>query len=720
MSISLDRSTKSIEKTPAYRADIQGLRAIAVVVVIADHLFGWPSGGFIGVDVFFVISGFLITGLMLREHERTGQISWVGFYKRRVRRIVPAASVCLIVVVAASYFVYLTARFESVKDDAIWSFFFMSNWHFATIGTDYLGADGPVSPLQHFWSLAVEEQFYIVWPVMLILVLGVVGRPLRVRGRSANKALAVVIGVIVAASFAWSVWDTEVAPTWAYFSTFTRGWELAVGALLAVAASRLAMVPASVRPLMSLGGLALIIVSLFVINTKSTFPGPWAALPVVGAALVLSAGVGQQPRYGWVLTNPASVYVGRISYSLYLWHFPVIVMLGAFFAEGSVEYYWWAIGAMSLLAVASFHLVETPARAGRKPDLHSSHRTSRSKWRAAGFTALGVWTLCTLAAVVIALQQNPAAISTASPSSAAPPTVQPVLAGTVIGGVAQTQLSGEIDAALNASAWPTDLYPALNALGRPAMSPEWMKDGCLSGEQSSLEDPVANSERCVYGDPNATKNAVLLGDSVGISYLPGIRAALVPAGYRVHVLTMAQCPVAALTVEKADGSVFEACDEFRQWATDRTIAMAPDLVIVAESLNTLRRLPGDPPTEGGVPQWADAMKVSLTKLSSQRRVVFLAPPPESFHLDDCLTTNSVPSDCISQPGSLYEEFAAAAAHLVPSTGTAFHYIDTQPWFCSAERCPELVANNAVFADQSHLTAAYAQRLGPVLAATLIG
>ena len=718
MSIRLDHPTKSSVKPATYRADIQGLRAVAVIAVILDHLFGWPAGGFIGVDVFFVISGFLITGLMLREHQKTGRISWLGFYGRRVRRIMPAATVCLVVVVAASYLVYLTARFDSIKDDAIWSFFFMSNWHFAAVGTDYLGADGPVSPLQHFWSLAVEEQFYIVWPVILILVLGTFGRPLRVRGHSANKALVVVVGVIVLASFAWAVWNTEAAPTWAYFSTFTRGWELAVGALLAVAAARLAKIPASIRPAMSVGGLALIAASLLVINTNSPFPGPWAALPVAGAAMVLSAGVGEQPRYAWVLTNPASVYLGKISYSLYLWHFPAIVMLTAFVAEGTLDYYLWAIVTMAVLAVASFHLVETPARVGRRPVHQSSKRARVTKLRAAGFTALGMLTVCTLVVAVYALQQTPAPVLYPTTAAVTESTVRPVAPESVVGGVAQIQLTADIDAALSATAWPADLTPALDALGRPAMSPEWMNDGCLSGEQRSQEDPQANSERCVYGDPNATKNAVLLGDSVAISYLPGIRTALEPAGYRIHVMTMAQCPVATVTVDKVDGSAFEACDSFRQWAIDRTNTMAPDLVLVAESINTLRRLPGDPQVGASVPLWADAMKVSLGKLTNPRNVTFLPGPPEAFHLSDCLTATSRPSDCISNPGDTYDDFTNAAATLVPAMGAAFHYVDTQPWFCTAERCPELVGNNTVLADQSHLTAAFAQRLGPVMAATL--
>ena len=298
-----------------FRPDIQGLRAVAVVVVILDHLFGWPSGGFIGVDVFFVISGFLITGLMLREHQKTGRISWVGFYERRVRRIVPAATACLVVVVAASYLVYRTARFEGIRTDAIWSFLFASNWHYAEQGTDYLQANGPVSPLQHFWSLSVEEQFYIVWPALLIVVLGFLGRKLRIRGRSVTRLLILVMTGVVAASFAWAMMETVDSPTWAYFSTFSRGWELAAGALLATCSARITAMPEWLRPLLSWAGLGLIVACLFLITTTSAFPAPWAALPVMGAVLVLAAGIGGQPRYVWALTNPVSVYVGKISYS---------------------------------------------------------------------------------------------------------------------------------------------------------------------------------------------------------------------------------------------------------------------------------------------------------------------------------------------------------------------------------------------------------------------
>ena len=147
---------------PRFRPDIQGLRAVAVLAVVANHLFGFPAGGFIGVDVFFVISGFLITGQLFREHHKQGRISFADFYRRRVRRIFPISTVVIIVTVAASFVIYLTARAQTVAVDGIWALFFAGNWHFAFLGTDYWANTGSISPLQHYWSLAVEEQFYLV------------------------------------------------------------------------------------------------------------------------------------------------------------------------------------------------------------------------------------------------------------------------------------------------------------------------------------------------------------------------------------------------------------------------------------------------------------------------------------------------------------------------------------------------------------------------------
>ncbi|WP_243667932.1 acyltransferase family protein [Clavibacter michiganensis] len=243
-----------------FRPDVEGLRALAVVAVIVDHLFDWPSGGFVGVDVFFVISGFLITGLLLKEYERTKTISFLDFYKRRVRRIMPAALLVLVVSTAVSFLVFNVVRAQASLWDAVWSALFVSNWHFASAGTDYFASDGPISPFRHYWSLSVEEQFYLVWPVLIFLVITFARRRTpknRVkRARLFTQTIGITVGVLIVASLAWGFYETSARPTVAYFSTFSRAWELGIGALLAIFAARLATLPAAIRPVLGYVGLA--------------------------------------------------------------------------------------------------------------------------------------------------------------------------------------------------------------------------------------------------------------------------------------------------------------------------------------------------------------------------------------------------------------------------------------------------------------------------------
>jgi peptidoglycan/LPS O-acetylase OafA/YrhL len=263
-----------VEPRRAARLDIQGLRGLAVVAVVADHVWGQPRGGFIGVDVFFVVSGFLITRLLLKERARSGRISLADFYRRRARRILPVATLVIVVTVVAAYAVLNAARGRTVATDGVWALGFASNWHFAVIGTDYWQL-GATSPLQHYWSLAVEEQFYVAWPWVLAALLLVASR----RPRLLMPAMVAVVLV----SFGYSLWHTQVQPTWAYFGTFDRAWELAVGAALAVATTRGWRLPHRIEPLAGWVGLAGIVLSVVVVTPESAFPAPWAALPVSSA-----------------------------------------------------------------------------------------------------------------------------------------------------------------------------------------------------------------------------------------------------------------------------------------------------------------------------------------------------------------------------------------------------------------------------------------------------
>jgi peptidoglycan/LPS O-acetylase OafA/YrhL len=717
-------------KADRFRPDIQGLRAVAVVAVILDHLFSWPSGGFVGVDVFFVISGFLITGLMLREHERTGRISWIGFYRRRVRRILPAATVCLVVTVAAAYFLYRAARFDAVLGDAIWAFFFASNWHFAAVGTDYLQATGPISPLQHYWSLAVEEQFYIVWPILVVVVLGVLGRPLLTRGRSARKLLGAAMGAVVVASFAWAMWETANEPTWAYFSTFARGWELAAGAVLALAMKRLGRLPASLRSVLSWVGTLMIVVSLFVITPESSFPGPWAALPVLGAAAVIAAGVGGTPRYAGLLTNRVSVHVGTISYSLYLWHFPVIVLLEALMPAGTIEYVLLSLAAMAVLSVASFHLVEEPVRrsgwlesAETKASKHAQRHAHRRRGGGRSIeysrkrngvvlkTTMSVLTAVTAVVVVKALQVPTVDVAAADTFSAAP-SQTPAAA---VPGVSEAQRSrtAEIVSALAAAQWP-DLTPSLDELGYSSRVSEWVTDGCLAaGDPATVAAyQERSSTRCTYGDPQATKTAVLLGDSVAISYAPAIRKAL--PGWRVVIMAMEQCPLADVQVNKGDGSPHAACPAFREWTFSRVTELRPDLVLTSAQSGTWNRIGDKSTTEAAkIAEWTAGMNRSLTRLApSVGETIVLSPPPGSKNLQDCATTASTPVDCQKSLGDWHQRRVLPDAKAVTVEGS--RYVDVQDWFCANQACPAFIGAAPTYMDGGHLTQPAAEALAPLM------
>ena len=308
-----------------FRPDIEGMRAIAVGLVLLFHSYGKPfTGGFAGVDVFFVISGFLITGLLLHEQVKDGRISIWRFYARRVRRILPASTLTVLATIAAGYQLLGFISGNEIADDAKWTAVFAANFHFALIGTDYLGSQLPPSPLQHMWSLGVEEQFYLLWP-SLFLLLAVIAR--RSRRRNVSGVLATSLLVVIGASLAWSAVETSSNATWAYFSPLTRAWELALGALIAVIGPAASRLSAWVHQVAALSGLAGIMVSALTLTASMPYPGWPVAIPVVSSALLIWAGCGN-PRtaIGRALSVRPMQWVGARSYSLYLWHWPILII----------------------------------------------------------------------------------------------------------------------------------------------------------------------------------------------------------------------------------------------------------------------------------------------------------------------------------------------------------------------------------------------------------
>ena len=343
------------------RLDLQGLRALAVLAVIACSFWDNTFGGFVGIDVFFVLSGFLVTASLLRagKHSKTMEVG--HFLWGRVLRILPAATVVLLLTYAASLLVFSPGRTDQIGIDALLAAVFTANFHFAALGADPFAGPMSASPLQHYWALAVGEQFWLVWP-LLVLTAAMIAAALAWSQARKTALVAATAGLLTIASLAWSLGVSASSPDWAYFSTFTRLWELSVGALLAAAAGVLARTPVLIKPVLSWAGLAIIVASVFVISESTAgYPGPWALLPVVGTALAIAAGIGDEPMLQPLLRNRVSTYIGDLAFSLFLVHWPVIVLLSPLMHR-SIYFYATTVSLTVGLALLLHHLIEKPLR----------------------------------------------------------------------------------------------------------------------------------------------------------------------------------------------------------------------------------------------------------------------------------------------------------------------------------------------------------------------
>ncbi len=362
-------------RSSSFRPDIEGLRALAIIPVLIFHaheflsptatgplglvstVLGWVPGGYLGVDVFFVISGFLITGLLVREGETTGRVHFGRFYARRARRILPAATLTLLVTLVASYLILPAARAASTAVDVLWAALFNADVHFANSGIDYMGVATDPSPVLHFWSLNDEEKFYVVWPVVL-LVATVIAH--RVSRRHLRPALFVALSLLAIPSLLWSQHLVSTGDTSAYFSAFSRAFELAAGGLLAISMPAVLRAPRAARVVGAIVGFLVVVWCMATYTTLTPFPG-LAALPVViGTVLVMAGHESGIVSRG--LSTAVPRWFGRISYSLYLWHWPVLVLGAALTATGLMTVKQAVLGMIVsvLLAWGSYWVIEQP------------------------------------------------------------------------------------------------------------------------------------------------------------------------------------------------------------------------------------------------------------------------------------------------------------------------------------------------------------------------
>lgn len=662
---------------------------VAVVVVVLDHLVGWPPGGFVGVDVFFVISGFLITGLLLREHERTGTISFWGFYKRRIKRIIPVAVVATALTVGAAWFLFNRARFSSTLSDGLYATLFTANWHMAAVGTDYFRAEAAVSPLQHYWSLSVEEQFYFVWPWLMLLIFVVTARLTTWSRRRARTTAGVVMLVITVTSFAWSLYETSTSPTWAYFSTFSRTWELGIGALIAVFAATFARIPGLVRPLVAWIGVAGIVASLLVITGESAFPAPWAALPVVSTALVIIAGTGGEQRFLWPLTNRVSRYVGDISYSMYIWHWPIIVFGLALGGDGPLTVAVLAV-LVVLASVYSYHLLEDPIRTSSWLDHQPRLRRSNvprvgmtTVQKALAVSLLGVVTVGVIGAALVRVQPT----RSATVADHAPPSATP---GATEGAAPSTTpqldaLHGELAVALTATEWPT-LTPTMDE----AMAARQAPDDVMACGFSTYDEA-----RCTFGDPAAAQTAVVVGNSISMTFVRPLQLALADSGWKVVSYGMFGCPFADYSIAEVPEGV-DGCAERPDAAVEAINRLSPGAVFVI----------GARPVDAAVAQ--------LRKITVPTRIVYLPPPPQGANVTACYAPISAPADCVTELDDGWDRYEAAIAAQVEGV-----MLPTADWFCVQGSCPSFAGTTPTKRDLGHMTIQYGERIAPVIREAMI-
>ena len=686
----------------AHRDDVQGLRAIAVLTVIASHAsVPFVTGGFVGVDVFFVISGFLISQLLFREVERSGRLSISGFYARRARRILPAATLVTIATIVASAIWLSAVDLLTVVKDALWAVFFAANIHFAAVGTDYFAQEEPPSPLQHYWSLAVEEQFYLVWPALLLLLV------LVARRRALPKRLVlVVLLVLTLASFVWSVVSTSTDPLAAYFSTLARAWELGLGALTALVAATVARrMPSVVRGLVCLAGLALIGFACVTYGDQTPFPGSAAAVPVVGSALVLLAGAasGPQPLPVRALGVLPMRVVGDWSYSLYLWHWPVLIIAER--RVGALGFWRTAVClvVVFVLSAVTYRLVEQPFRS----PLRFPTRRALSLYPAAvavvAAGALGGHYYSEYSSG--AFGDNPAItlqnFGVDDPSEFDlddDPTVALVQASVI--------------AARHHMAIPSELEPDILTVrdDEPDV-------GACNYEKDSRE-------LCPRGDPDAGRSIVVFGNSHGRMWIPTFDKIGAELGYTTYYFVKPNCAASLVTVgELVPGSpAWPECDDFRAWALDQIAALHPALVVVSSSGpnpvlydDSGNRIPKDG-IDAAVQQGYVDLFTRLAPIAD--RTVLLRDVPKSVQLpDECLTESGHDlGDCLFKPLPASVNDADISEAAADEAGT--EVVDPTPWVCWDGSCPAVVGDVLPYRDRGHLTTVYAESLADEVARVL--
>ncbi len=676
----------------AFHADLEGLRGVAVVLIVLFHarLLG-VVGGFVGVDAFYVLSGFLITGLLLREVTTTGRLDLLAFYARRARRILPAATVASVTILAFAAFIVAPLDLPSIAADATASGLFIGNVLFAFRATDYFASPAP-SPFLHYWSLGVEEQFYLVWPVLLMIAW-------RIR-RLHFITLAVCIG-----SLALSIALTSSQAQWAFYGLPTRAWQLAVGALLAMHAPALARLPSVPVALGGWMGIGLLGIASVVLRPATGYPGIAALLPTAGIALVILAS-GRRGGPGRVLAIAPLRFLGRISFSLYLYHWPVLVLAATLLGDLTPALSWSMVALSVVIAIASWRLVEEPFRRGG-PGLPAPGRSLLLAGSAICVvvlvaqivSVLGMSTVAASSAIrMSATEGAPEPVSVASQVAAAPPVPPPDVAPVAARGA--TPVAAPIVA-------PT-LAPAPREL-RPRLADARYDGDGLNERGCGLSLAGSQPPICQLGVADGAVTVALVGDSHAAQWFPALDVIARQRGWMLLPFTKDSCifldmRIISLHLERE----YTECARWREQVVVAIQRAQPDLVVTASSRWVHPALPADADAQ----RQASSMARLLKRLPS--RVAIIADTPlNDKDIPACLSRRDrTAADCATARGYALTGHLARDGRVAEALGATL--IDPALWLCGPAVCPAIIDWTIVYRDDHHLTATMVRRLAPLL------
>lgn len=643
-----------------FRPDIEGLRALAVSGVIAFHfgMSGLP-GGFVGVDIFFVISGYLITRHLQQEIARSGSVDLWRFYARRARRLLPASFFVILTTLLAGYFILAPSEQQFYSKGSLFASAYMINLWLIRWTVDYFATDASNNPFIHFWSLSVEEQFYLVWPALLLLL---------AKFRPGKGGLAVLLAVVAAVSFAFCWRMTAISQPWAFYFSPFRAWEFALGGLASMPLPQEWARRFRFSPVLGWIGLLLIAVAYLTVTEAVPFPGSIALLPVAGTVVVLLSGAhasGAGPKA--LLALQPLQQIGKLSYSLYLWHWPVIVYAGILKPELTIADRL-LCGVVTLaLSVFSYRFIENPVR--------------HNGWLAAK-------------------------------------TGRSLALAVLLTGAGTTLAYGS--AALASRSLDAEQRQVLRSAERQSAAREF-DTACVVARED------VQPKACSFGAADPKKTIVLFGDSHADHWSTPFKRIAEEKGWRLVTYLKSSCPAASVPVWNGIlMRMYDECDEWKERVFREIASLKPDMVILSQySSSYVRNEMNHTSKPIGLEAWTAGVRRTIERLEGAGSEVVLLRdgPVHKAYLDKCvaraLWQDRSPSVCDTPRTEAVEEAIPAAERDIAEALKA-DYVDLVDLFCNETVCPAVIDGKLTFRDRHHIATAYAESLAPQLQRAVFG